>query len=997
MNTNPKNNLNVKINSRINYFLLVISVFFISSCALENDVYSPIDVNVPENKVRLMLNTNAGDFTAPTLRAAADENNITEDIWVFVFEGNQISNAIFKEVVKATVSQEGTFAVLTKTDENCYVVAVANAPAEFYHGENDEAKFFTQSDLELVLTGRNITEIEDFFLTKLLVKPSVTCVPYIGECIPMAGISSMLNGIKEETVISNSDDGKFYLKRIVAKADITSTCTNFEFMGATVVNVPCFGTFFRTGANLCNNQDNLTHYLASSGDKVCDISSAVWDNDIAGYTTCLSPLYMYESGSENKTSIIIKGKYNNTEYYYNLGFIDASNNTLDILRNKHYKFEITSVASHGETSIDAAMSALSSNIKYNITVLDDISHDLVSNGNYYLGGSNSELVIYGEGTQQGIIAFTVNTDATLASGITVNTVTSEGNGLTLQEPGYNGAINLATSSSVSGTTDVKIALSSSFVSGSIIVRLGNLEKNVKITRRPALSYIGTEAVEGSFVSGVITRKGQNEEWLSLSTDGTTIYDEDKSLLSPGTFYIMAPSNISLNGGSNRIGGEFFLSRNSEEGRTKFIVSQSCLNTGEIITTPYGYVGAFWRADQTGERLIRIPYINGCEGTWTAFVLAGEDWIKLDTEESKDPNIGWKNNSNESSVADMNNTGNDAFYQVDGDVNTVNGLLENGGNIYFRIGLKSKYQSTAGNPARYGVVLLSYNNNSKFSKIYVRQGESADYLMRPNNTNSAGNGWGSPARPLAKKFVPYNLTAPAMTSGGNQNYLHPHIDLRTGAFTKYPTQTGAFLQYANNNNQRFAYHPVNPSDAITGWQDNYASGYWSTSLIWSHETCPSGWRRPNDGPANAATGTSANVINSEIRQSLYYNPQDGTISNMDNIIFGYYADGFFDRRKIVASPSGTPSSAVSVENYNIAYAGYLFFNPYDNGSLFFPVSGRRSNSNGSLQLTGNYCAYWSVTTSSDQAYAWALTFDQSLVYQYQIKKSEAVSIRCIKDE
>ena len=104
------------------------------------------------------------------------------------------------------------------------------------------------------------------------------------------------------------------------------------------------------------------------------------------------------------------------------------------------------------------------------------------------------------------------------------------------------------------------------------------------------------------------------------------------------------------------------------------------------TPPIGfrpYVGAFWKSTQTGERLIRIsrPTIdfnnNGAalttdqqaatDGDWSAQVIAGMDWIVLDTQMTTDQNVGWRTDvtPNEADVANGNDAGFDNSYRVSG--------------------------------------------------------------------------------------------------------------------------------------------------------------------------------------------------------------------------------------------------------------------------------------------------------------------------------------------
>jgi len=939
--------------------LILILLNIIVSCT-DDSIRNQAGI-LPDNKVRLQLKLDTGDYTRPVTRNA--ENVMGDHVWVLVFDGTQKENADFKEMAKASISDDDLFVTLTKSTAHSHVLVIANIPDNYYNKDKDAEDAFNQENIINALTGKTLSYCQDILYTTFLAQPAVATIPYTTQSIPMAGIAEVPGGITESTVLSNTDTNKLQLTRIVAKTGVSNISEDFELLRTILINAPRQGSFLHlTTTDIDTSVTQLTDYPE----------------------TTPTPVYLYESAVENKTALIIKGKYKGAEYYYKLGFVDPSGNSMPIQRNKYYKFQITAITGPGKSSFDDARIEAPQNISYSIEVLDDTSHDIISNGKYYLGVSNSELHVYGEGAQSGIIALTVNTDATTAMGITTNLVTAEGTGLTVTHPVN--SINLATSSQP-GSTDIKIALAPHFESGAIHINLGDLAKTVKISRRKPLSYTGVEVIYGSYVSAVITERGIGEQWLSLSGDGITSSHEEIILQTPGPVYIMAPSHITSNSGTNRNGGEFFLVGNNDAGRIKFLISQTCLNTSEITIDPFGYVGAFWRKNQTGERLIRIPHKEGTEGAWSAFVLSGEEWIKLDTEQSADPNIGWKPGSNESAVADMNTASNDTHYKVSGTATSLSGTLKKDGFIYFRIGLKSTYTST--HPARYGVVLLSYNDNQKFSKIFIRQGEDADYVMRPDAS-----------RPLAKEFTVYNTTSADMQMvntypGGSEHHLHPHINGESGVFTKYPTQIGAYLQYANKYNQRFAYHPVNPLGKINGWQNNYIAGFWEGNLIYSYESCPKNYRRPNDGSTSTGVGIGSNDQNSEMRQSLYAISPVGLAPSTSNAYFGYYADGFFDRRKIVSSPTGIPSCAVSTGDYQIAYAGYLFFNPSDNASLFFPVGGQRTGTDGRLQSTGTYGAYWSVTAYSDPDYAWALTFNNHTAGQIYIRKSEAVSIRCVK--
>ncbi len=99
----------------------------------------------------------------------------------------------------------------------------------------------------------------------------------------------------------------------------------------------------------------------------------------------------------------------------------------------------------------------------------------------------------------------------------------------------------------------------------------------------------------------------------------------------------------------------------------------------------------------------------------------------------------------------------------------------------------------------------------------------------------------------------------------------------------------------------------------------------------------------------------------MRQSLWRDPVAASANSVGNSIWGYYADGFFDRRAI-GNPEGitaTPNSAVSATTGAVAYAGRLFFNPTTNASLFMPASSYRYFNSGQIFGAGGYGYYWTT--------------------------------------
>jgi len=518
-----------------------------------------------------------------------------------------------------------------------------------------------------------------------------------------------------------------------------------------------------------------------------------------------------------------------------------------------------------------------------------------------------------------------------------------------------------------------------------------------------------------------------DPWLTLTTDPSGA-GALQSLSGTGsaTVYLVATDNSA---GTNIRKTTIYLNNVATNVVTTVVQNMNLNNApggpgGTLL--PSTYVGAFWRADQTGERIIRIVNVPaGSDGGWTAVVSwydprwtpLGSDGIALSTAPTLDGGVTW---------AAGDSPGDAESYPVNGNAQFVSGTVAVGQAIIFRIGLQRKFSDTgmykADNPAnpadvpdyattfpaRYAVVVLSYNNGAKVQKIFLRQGEGSDYVMRP--TDASTGAYVNPAgRPAAARFSPYNLTAGNMNQQVDIPGTVPAVN--PGKFTQYPSQAGAYFQWARANDSYLryawdAYLPGAPAGTnITLWS-TYPNTYWTdaSNLGATNETCPQGYRRANDGPTDnisAMTSTSptvaADMAKSESRQSLYEVPQFYTTGTTANNVYGYYADGFFDRRRITNGPAGsTPgtNSTVSVSTRDIAHIGRLFFNKYNNASLFFPSAGRRLYNDATLVEAGTYGYYWTSSSPPDNSQGWMSIVTSANAYQYSSYRSYGFPIRCV---
>lgn len=409
-----------------------------------------------------------------------------------------------------------------------------------------------------------------------------------------------------------------------------------------------------------------------------------------------------------------------------------------------------------------------------------------------------------------------------------------------------------------------------------------------------------------------------------------------------------------------------------------------------------YVGAFWQAEQTGERLIKIKVSSDEESDkeWAIQVYEyGDDFVEGDIVFSKvgsyDPYIYTEN------AIDMNTY--DAYYRVQGDSTYAMGYAQDGEYIFFRIGLKSKWNASnsrydSSKPARYATLLLTYGGYKYHHKIYLRQGHEPDYLMYPGDEDKSGEFTRTVTN--TRKFSPYNLTAAGLND--TDVPLVQMTNAREGVFVDYPTKAGAFFQFAAPEpHQRIAFHPTR----IAAFP--YYDRYDETDFDAAQETCPPGYRRPL---ASLIDNKDESELHPSLRIAADFFYED------INSIFGYYADGYFDRRNLESSFNSNKNTTVSSGTKEVAYMGHLIFNPLPNSerynaSLFLPSAGRiwvNDYSESKIASTGKTGVYWSSTEDGQELSKWARYLalykssypGDSLSPNCNTERSIGMSIRCV---
>ncbi len=416
--------------------------------------------------------------------------------------------------------------------------------------------------------------------------------------------------------------------------------------------------------------------------------------------------------------------------------------------------------------------------------------------------------------------------------------------------------------------------------------------------------------------------------------------------------------------------------------------------GELPSAEASYLGAFWRASQIGERVIRSN-TGGAAGAWTATVA----WYDASWNPAEGDGVVLAAGDSEDAAIRTDAPADAESYKVGGTLAVVSGTVDAEGFIVFRIGLTKAFTAFDENtaPARYAVVLLTYADGAKKQKIFLRQGEGADYVMRPGDKDGSGAAVAD-NRAYARRYLPYNLTASdsqwASSPVGAAVGTYPQLAVRGATLVQYPTQGGGSFQGQASSDEwlRRAF-----SSVFTDKIDNLAkySGE-ETYDAAANEICPAGYRRVQDGPVGQHA--TLEIAGSEMRQSIWLNPVVGVGTNafdLGNSAWGYYADGFFDRRKMADKTTVVADDAVVMAStHEAACKGRIFFNPETQASLFFPAAGYRTTA--AFQKVGVATYYWAGTTTTAKNMA-CLYISNTRACPYSQDRGYSWSIRCVRDE
>ena len=969
MNQSNYNFASMNIKNKIVHICLAI-FFSVITNSCTDEIFSQYQSG-KELELKVFLTVPAPSLAQTRSGEKNDSYYDTNGIYLLTFDGNTDESRLL-QIVKATAGSNIFYARLNENPDAHYVYILANMQNQIASNQDSWKK--DGASLGMVKSQLKRSLELDNEIAKEMVSPQ-----------PMLGEVYLKDGINSEAMIGSSKN-PVELTRSTVKISISTDVGGFQLSGANLMNAPITGYLFNMPESTIKSITKANSGLNGDPEEMI-VSTDKEKNE------CY--LYTFESVADTKsTSVIIKASYLGNDSYYRID-LDTKNASYGLIRNCNYLVRIKTVKRVGYGSAEEARNNPAGNIEYTINVVDSYSRDIISNGLYYLGVSNTEFYYFTDNTQMDniqIATVTQNAPSYIASG---SYEASDGISVTNNPFPKN--------TGTAQSLPLSITMNSRVNEGSVKLKLGDLEREIKVYRMstPTSFEFGSlfkDFRTKGFISGKVVTG--SEDWIKLTTKEipteeqlyTSLEDMGENLM------IRVKANLGSDSDPEYRTGAIDLFRKDEGGNARIMFRQKLFDvytpsTEQAKLRPFTYVGTFHRWNHTGERIIRVDAAVAGGGTfdWKAVVISG-DFIRLSKTPSSDGGVG---------VTNFYGDGDNTNYKTDTEVEALqvtDGSTEISGDrtnyIYFRVGLTGKLSSKEAKP-RYGVIALivNYKSASPITRyIYVRQGEAADYLMEKEDPI---HNLSKPNRPLAAKISPYNLTDPQ----GN-----PHSDLtgRQGEFTQYPSQAG-YLYQGYNRQGWWAdtyYQEVPPGWGSPGGQE------WNKS----HETCPTGYRHPSSGIDNTK---DESVEDSEMRQSMWIYPQNKMLSNTQNFIVGYLADGFYDRRpmwnKIKFESAPEQPSAVS-NGAEIAYMGVLGFNPRTLASIFFPLAGFYTEAPAGKFMDAGISGGFRTKTRFSGNSIWSVDygymypsisegiFDSKKyrVDNYTHTSTHTTSVRCVKD-
>ena len=510
------------------YTIILLYMFSFSSCTDENEFRQNNTLpEAPEGFVNIEFDLNSGAFHKPETKAIRPDSDFDAP-WILSFklqnQGSPRPDTLFVEAVKAEMAGGKYYMQLSGSADPHLLYFVANADKVI---ENKKTLFATKTygQVMSLLTFGNPSPDANFGLISLS-NPQGS-VPFANQNIPMTA-TAQLDKIVKGTKVS----GTVNLQRIVSKIYVDATKANqkngFVLTGLTVIDVPSIG-YMNNELNIQSVQpQSIIDYGRKKGsDRLTTLVLENIDNNTTHSPTADRPIYVYPFLENDPRGgvyqVIFSGHFgDNITKYFKIKLGGLNTPVALSKPNTSFLINIESIANNGYISLEHALQyEPSTGVVTKVTLLDN-SHEIIADGKYYLGVTNSSYELYAAEYDNIKIA-TVTTNAYKSGAISpVSKVEllSGAKGVQLVSP----------TSISSNSSDIIVKFTSKTANATVRVTIGNLTKEITVSKKLPIesNYDNT----GFLIADKVLRAkitGEHSEYIDYA--GLAVSDNSSDRLS----------------------------------------------------------------------------------------------------------------------------------------------------------------------------------------------------------------------------------------------------------------------------------------------------------------------------------------------------------------------------------------------------------------------------------------------------------------------------------
>lgn len=478
----------------------MISMVLLTACVRE-------DINVTTSPAPESFNieifTRAQKMQLPETRGWADQSGVDMTPFVLVFDESETCIEVVKAFEISGINKR--YVTLTHRSTGKYrFLILANNEKSGFGGQqfwlNGDHHPWTIDEVKGACLGEKLTDISQNVLTEKLNIPQRD-FPFAGSgayLLPMTYLTDPVEGIDENTKIGEPEgvgNGPLELIRSVAKIIITNDpyrdankipYNNFKMTGImSIGNTPIQGKVYNSDGTYLTSVGLTEIAHENYASSICEVRVGE-DPYVQSHWGDL--IFINETAAERNTYFIIEGELTNADgvntYYYKMHAVDWEQKSMDLKRNFEYNFTIRNVRGPGYKTPQEAIASPSANqtiFWYDVTTVDLSSHHIKTNGQYYLGVSNSRYIAHTDNPTD-LSAFSIVTDYPFSTGL----ASIRNEIITSQNISCN-VSRISSSTNATNPLVAKISFLNGATSGSVDIWLGNLKLTVNVEREPIIS------------------------------------------------------------------------------------------------------------------------------------------------------------------------------------------------------------------------------------------------------------------------------------------------------------------------------------------------------------------------------------------------------------------------------------------------------------------------------------------------------------------------------